>query len=90
MTTVIDFDEEDEMYYVSVATDTSSKYTFIIERDGYAGAVVRSVVVEGFTMGASTTLKEAFGTARRHLCDQVDTIQDVWHPSTATLVFDNE
>lgn len=90
MSTVIDFNEEDEQYYVSVATDSSNKYTFIMEREGYSGAVVRSIVIDGFTVGASTAMKEAFGEARRYLCESVDVIQDVWYPSTATVVFDNE
>lgn len=82
---------EDGEHYVEVIRDKSS-YTFVFVERGHSGAVLKSMMVDGYSLAPrdGRTKIESYGEASRFLEDSVDHIEDTFIPSKATVVFDNE
>lgn len=89
--TVTNIESENGEHYVEVIRDKSS-YTFVFNERGDSGAVLKSMMIDGFTIAPrdSRTKIEAYGEASRELLESVDYIEDTYIPSKATIVFNNE
>ncbi|AGM11447.1 hypothetical protein M199_gp219 [Halogranum tailed virus 1] len=89
--TVTNYDSEDSQHYIETIRD-NSHYTFVFNERGDSGAVLKSVMVDGFSLSPSEgrTNAEALGEARRRLLAEVEHIEDVYVPSRATVVLDDE
>ena len=89
--TVINYSESEGEHYVDVIMN-GTNYTFVFIKQGDHGAYAKSLLIDGFSLAPSNSREkiEAYGQARRRLCDEVDEIEDVYIPSSATIVFDAE
>jgi len=88
---VTNFDSEDGQYFVEAIRD-NIHYTFVFVDRGGTGAMLKSMMVDGFKIAPTEgrTKAEAYGEARRQLLEEVEHIEEVYVPSNATVIFDNE
>lgn len=89
--TVTNYDSEDGQHFVETIRD-DIHYTFVFNERGEAGAVLKSMMVDGFTLSPrdGRTNVEALGEARRRLKEEVESVEEVYVPSRATVVLDDE
>lgn len=89
--TVTNYDSEDRQHYVDVIGD-EGKYTFIFNEDGESGAVLKSMVVDGYSLSPKSgrDRAEVYGEARRRLLKEAEHIEEAYVPNRATVVFDDE
>lgn len=90
--TVTNFTEDGGQYFIEVIGNEGTHFTFVFETNGGTDARVASIMTEGFKIsprqGKERT--EAYGEARRHIISEADGVDDVWMPSQATTVFNND